>query len=62
LKLIGRIPQVEHQVLRIRFFEGFKAAVIVPGWEFLCSQDQNGHWQIFGENVETFERPLQPRH
>lgn len=48
LRLIGRIPRVEHEVYFITFFKHFAASVRLHRWEFHCAMDLDGHWQIVG--------------
>ncbi|MEY4200896.1 MAG: hypothetical protein RLZZ265_2636 [Verrucomicrobiota bacterium] len=48
LRLIGRIQGVSHEVLAIRFFEGFAASVVLDGHIFHCARSPDGEWQIVG--------------
>ena len=48
LRLIGRVEEVRHEVLFIRFFEGFAATVEVDGHRFHCARSSDGEWQIVG--------------
>jgi hypothetical protein len=62
LRLVGRVDRVDgivgravrHQVLFIRFFEGFAALVWVDGVIFKCARTPDGEWQIVGVSLYDF--------
>lgn len=61
LRLVGRVERVYgvagrglHQVMFIRFFEGFAALVWVDGVIFKCARTPDGDWQIVGVSLYNF--------
>lgn len=48
LNLIGRIPNIQHEVLKLEFYKGFAAQVYVNGVYYNCVLAPQRQWHIVG--------------